>query len=69
MSAIGKLASDLNTAAASLIGSGYLPRVLIGMNADGNCIARPVGEVDADTMRKLVARVMVGEIDPSILEK
>ena len=55
---------------AKMANDHYAPVILIGVKADGTTIAKPIVDwLNADQARSLVARVLVGEIDPTLLEE
>lgn len=52
-----------------LVKLGYWPAVICGKNDKGECIAIPVGEITDQQCQGIVARVMVGNIDPTLLDR
>ena len=61
-------ADEILAAIHGMMKQKILPSVIIGVDVKGNATARAIGKISRDQLQSIVARVMVGQIDPTILE-
>lgn len=64
-------ADKLSEAVVAMLSQGYIPVVLVGCSPQGHALARAIDPelTDAERVRSIMCRIVVGDIEPDLLEK
>jgi len=61
-------AEQIANVVENMVSKGFVPVIMIGLNKHGDCIAQGIDPLmSVDLMKSLTCRVVVGDIDPTLL--